>query len=134
MGASKTLAKRKTIMKRLLNILQSVEVIGLSFFALIVLRSIFLKTVDETDFTVNIYFWVSRLIELHACAIAYNCISSTYYKLAIPACAITLMSFINEFLNLFKIVKLNNGYLLTFEFLILLIILWVISKRYSLSS
>jgi hypothetical protein len=114
--------------QRLLNLLRSVEAIGLSFFALIILRAIFTKSVDETEFTVNVYFWVSRLIELHACVIAFNCISTKYYKLAIPACAITLMSFINEILHTFQIVELNNVYLLSIEFIILLIILWAISK------
>ena len=114
--------------QRLLNLLRSVEAIGLSFFALIILRAIFTKSVDETEFTVNVYFWVSRLIELHACVIAFNCISTRYYKLAIPACAITLMSFINEILHTFNLVALNNIYLLSIEFVILLIILWAISK------
>jgi hypothetical protein len=112
----------------LLKLLRSVEAIGLSFFALIILRAIFTNSVDETEFTVNVYFWISRLIELHACVIAWQCISTKYYKLAIPACAITLMSFINEILHTFQIVELNNVYLLSIEFVILLIILWAISK------
>lgn len=130
MGAPSSLAKRKTgVMKqRLLTILRSVEAFGLSLFALIILRAIFTKSVDETEFTVNIYFWLSRLIELHACVIAFNCISSKYYKLAIPACAITLMSFINEILHTLNIVSLNNVYLLSIEFIILMIILWAMSK------
>jgi len=114
--------------QRLLSILRSVEAFGLSLFALIILRAIFTKSVDETEFTVNIYFWLSRLIELHACVIAFNCISSKYYKLAIPACAITLMSFINEILHTLNIVSLNNVYLLSIEFIILMIILWLMSK------
>jgi len=114
--------------QRLLNLLRSVEAIGLSFFALIILRAVFTKTVDETELTVNIYFWISRLIELHACVIAFNCISSKYYRLAIPACAITLMSFINEILHTLNLVSLNNIYLLSIEFIILCIILWVMSK------
>jgi len=121
-------------MKRLFKALKNVEAIGLIVFVLIILRSILTKVVDETELTVNIFFWVSRLIELQACIIAYNCISSRYYKIALPACAIALMSFINECLHLFNIVGLNNQYLLIFEFIILFIFLWLISKTYSTSS
>lgn len=114
--------------QRLLNLLRNVEAIALSFFVLIILRAIFLKSVNETPFTINVFFWGSRLIDLIACVIAWQCISTKYYKLAIPACAIALMSFINEILHTFQIVELNNVYLLSIEFIILLIILWAISK------
>ena len=114
--------------EKLLTLLRSVEIIGLSFFALIILRAIFTKSVNETECTVNIYFWVSRLIELHACIIAWNSISSKYHKLALVACAIALMSFINECLHVFGIVELNNAFLLSIEFVILTVILWGISK------
>ena len=121
-------------MKTLLKMLTNSEIFGVSLFITLLLRFVFLKVTNENEFTINLYFIIERIIELQACVIAFNCISSQYYRIALPACAIALMSFINELLHLFRIVELNNGFLLTFEFLILLIILWCISKHYYTSS
>jgi hypothetical protein len=119
---------------KFLKALTNTEIFGVCLFITLLIRFVFLKTTDENEFTINLYFLIERIIELQACVIAFNCISSQYYRIALPACAIALMSFINELLHLFNIIELNNGYLLTFEFLILLIILWLISKHYYTSS
>jgi len=126
-------SENSTLMDRLFKLLRSVEELSLFMFATIILKYIFVNTFEQTEFTSNIYFWVQRLMELQAVVIAFNCISTKYYRIALPACSIALMSFINECLHLFNIVGLNNQYLLTFEFLILLLFVWRISKVYSSS-
>jgi hypothetical protein len=121
-------------MRWIFKILSKVELMGLVFFCNAILTFIFLKLTAETEITTNIYFLSERFDYLVMSVIGYNIVSKRYHIIVLPAIAITLMRFINECLHLLSIVEINNFYLLSTEFIILLLCLWGTSKTYSLFS
>lgn len=115
-------------MKKLLRLLSNAELMVLVFFSNIILMFAFLKVAPENEFNINLYFLSERFDYLVMSIIGYSIVSKKYHTIVIPACAIALMRFINELLHITNLVALNNPFLLTFEFIIFIVILWRISK------
>jgi len=115
-------------MKALLRLLSNAQLMVLILFSNIIFTYAFLQSTSENELTTNIYFLSERFDYLVMSIVGYNIVSRSYHIIAIPACAIALMRFINEVLHTFNIVQLNNPYLLTTEFLIIIVLLWRLSK------
>lgn len=115
-------------MRKILRILSNPTLFALVFFSNAILTWAFLMSTEETELTTNIYFLSERFDYLLMSIIGYNIVPKKYHLIVLPACAIASIRFINELLNITNIVHINNYFLLTFEFIILLIILWFISK------
>lgn len=121
---------------KVLRYLRSVEQISMALFVVIILKWLFLRMFEQTEFTSNLFFWAQRLLELMAAIIGFNCINTKFYKIAIFASSIALSSFIKECLILAKIIQVNDPNIIRFEFILLTLfafVLWRISKILSYS-
>lgn len=127
-------------MRKLLRLFSNVELMVLVFFANVLFSSTVLLNMGcehhnelnhyckECNLADNIYYLSARFDYLVMSIIGYNIVSRKYHIIVLPACALAAMRLINEILNIFNVVQINNVPLLTLEFFIIVFIVWRTSK------
>lgn len=118
-------------MKVVLNKISNIELLGIVVYGIQVMLYLYTLLVPETDFTADLYYLFERFDALVVAVICYHIVGVKYHRLVMPAILIVLTRLINELMHVLGIIKLNNLYLLGFEFILITlytIYIWRTSK------
>jgi hypothetical protein len=118
-------------MRKLLKQLEDTVRIGIIYLIISILMYVFLLVSERTTLNTNVYYFLEQLSRLFSVVICYNILPKSLRILTLIFGTITIMRLVNQVLYLANFIDVNNPILLSTEFILTLIIVWLISKYHS---